>query len=193
MGEFVGRPGGDEFTLAVSGLRDGWVAERIARRLRETLSEPLEIAGRKVSLTASIGIAVCPEGGMDADELLQQADLAMSRAKEHGRNNHQFFDVWMNEEAIHNLEIESGLRQALAQDESVVFYQPRVDLRSGSVTGVEALMRWRRPTGFLRAEDFIHVGEDCGSSYRSASGCCAEPAWRRVSGSSAAESPRPSR
>lgn len=160
----VGRPGGDEFTILLFEVASpsdaGYVAEKILERLRE----PINISGHNLVVTTSIGITVMPTDGRDANILMKNADLAMYRAKERGRNNYQFFREEMNTNAIKRLRIENELRQALEQEEFVLYYQPKVDIALQRMIGVESLIRWNHPeNGLLPPGEFIDVAEETGA------------------------------
>jgi diguanylate cyclase (GGDEF)-like protein/PAS domain S-box-containing protein len=158
----LARFGGDEFTLLCEDISDEAQAEQVARRVVSLLSEPFILDGREVFLTASIGIALA-DGEMDADTLLRSADAAMYRAKERGKARFEFFDKDARIRPAGSLETENALRRAMERDELVVFYQPEVDLATGSVMGVEALVRWNHPQrGIVLPDEFIGVAEESG-------------------------------
>lgn len=159
----VGRLGGDEFAVIL--VRDdpqaGAVA--VAHALLEALRQPFVLGGRSVVSTASIGISVYPNDAATAEQLMQYADTAMYQAKQGGRNASRFFTPQMNADALTRLELEMALRQALEHEEFELHYQPKVEIASGRVVGVEALLRWNRPGhGVVSPAEFIPVLEDCG-------------------------------
>jgi diguanylate cyclase (GGDEF)-like protein/PAS domain S-box-containing protein len=164
----VARFGGDEFVLL---LNQGAVAKLYAesqaaeqmRKLINTVSAPVELGGRIVTVGCSIGLAFYPQDGEDADTLIKHADTAMYRAKELGRNGFQFFTAALQERASEQLQLGASLRQALERDEFELHYQPQVSLRSGKVVGVEALLRWRHPQlGLVGPGHFIAFAEETG-------------------------------
>jgi diguanylate cyclase (GGDEF)-like protein/PAS domain S-box-containing protein len=159
----VSRLGGDEFVIILSEVahaRDGGIK---AGNILKAISAPYEIDEHKISITASIGITTYPDDGEDATTLMKNADLAMYQAKEKGRNNCQFFEPAMNVRAVERQEIETSLRFALDRHEFVMHYQPKVSLKTGKITGVEALIRWQHPNrGLIGPSQFISVAEDCG-------------------------------
>ena len=159
----VSRLGGDEFGLVLMTPRDPEFAAKVATSIQDTLSEPFEVVGHAVSTTASIGITVYPVDTTDLHSLVRYADLAMYEAKQDGRNGYRFYTEAMNLRVREKLELELALRGALAREEFELHYQPKVCLRSGRWTGVEALLRWHRPGhGLVSPAQFIPVLEDTG-------------------------------
>ena len=159
----VSRQGGDEFLIILGGLTDDEAATTAAVKILDQLSAPFVIAGVEVSTTGSLGIAVFPRDGADADSLLKHADLAMYRAKDAGRNAFRFFDAEMNNSVVEHLQLTTGIRQALRNNEFTLHYQPQFALGSGSIVGAEALIRWRHDTlGFIPPAKFIPVAERSG-------------------------------
>ena len=159
----VGRLGGDEFVVVLSEVVHCQDAAISADKLLISLNLPYTIDAHAVHTTASIGIATFPDDGPDADTLLKNADAAMYHAKECGRNQHHFYERNMNRLARERQALEGGLRRALSQEEFVLHYQPIVDLRTGTIKGVESLIRWRHPDhGVVPAAPFIRVAEQCG-------------------------------
>ena len=162
-GDTVGRLGGDEFAIALAHLAKPEDAGAVAHKIVAALSLPFELAGQQVYVSASIGISICPADGTEPDKLLKNADTAMYRAKEAGRNTHQFYLAEMNERAIERLKIETQLRGALDRREFLLHYQPKVDLASGRISGFEALLRWQHPErGLVPPAEFISILEDTG-------------------------------
>jgi diguanylate cyclase (GGDEF)-like protein len=160
-GELVARFGGDEFVVLLPELRRAEDAFTVARRIVTELARPYEIDGREVFTTVSVGIATHPEDGAEPELLLKHADTAMYDVKENGKNGIRMFTASMNRRAQERLEIESGLRGAISRDELTLLYQPKVTVQSGTVRGVEALLRWKKPGGRLVSPaDFITVVED---------------------------------
>ncbi len=159
----VARLGGDEFTVLLPHVEDGAEAARIAQRLVDAIALPFEISGHQVFLGVSIGIAVFPQDGADPETLIRHADLAMACAKRDGGSAAHFFEPAMNQSAFERLVLENELRDAVNKDQLVVFYQPKIDMRDGSVAGAEALVRWQHPTaGLLSPGAFIEAAEECG-------------------------------
>jgi len=158
----VARLGGDEFIFAMPGFHTAAAAE-VARRLIDVFARPFEVAGHELTITPSLGISIYPHDGQDLETLLKNADTAMYRAKEIGRNTFQFYATEMNTATLDRLLMESNLRRALAQGEFILQYQPLVNLRTGLVIGVEALIRWQHPElGTIMPDNFIHVAEETG-------------------------------
>ena len=159
----VSRQGGDEFIVLLSEINHAKDATLIGEKMRLAVGEPYQIADHYVHLSASIGVSVFPGDGEDAQSLIQSADTAMYHAKEKGRNNCQFFKKEMNQRALERQAITEDLRHAVARGEFFLEYQPKINLHSGAITGIEALIRWRHPTqGLLYPERFIPIAEDCG-------------------------------
>jgi diguanylate cyclase (GGDEF)-like protein len=159
----VARLGGDEFTVLLEDVRSVEEVSRIADKLLRSISERAEVAGHELHLSTSIGITVYPLDDHDADTLLRNADLAMYHAKQEGRNNVQFFSPDMSERTEKRVDLLGRLRGAVARNELQLYYQPQVDVRSGSVIGVEALLRWNdRERGLIEPAEFIPLAEDSG-------------------------------
>lgn len=171
----VGRLGGDEFGLTLrlqNGPRD---AAAVAAKVGAALRRPFDVDGSEVIVSASIGIALHPGDGSDPDTLIQYADTAMYRAKESGRDRFRFFTAQMNADLRAQLEMEIAIRHAVERDEFVLHYQPKVDLGSGRVCGVEALLRWARPGhGLVSPAEFIPILESTGLIVRVGSWVLAE-------------------
>src|SRR4029077_20257589 len=159
----LARLGGDEFTVLLTNLRDVQDAGKVARRILESLAQSFFIEGREIFVTASVGIAIFPVDGDSVDALLKNADSAMYHAKEHGRNNVQFYSNTFNAAAHERLILEGELRHALEREEFVVYYQPQIDLRKSGLIGAEALVRWQHPQrGLLHPADFLPAAMDTG-------------------------------
>lgn len=162
-GDTVARLGGDEFVVVVNDQSNEELVFRTVQRMSAKLGEPLVIDGHELTVTCSAGIALYPQDGADVETLLRNADAAMYRAKEHGRNNFQFYTSEMNERISERLTLESALRRALERNEFLLNYQQKFDLASGAPCGAEALVRWHHPElGFLRPERFIPLAEETG-------------------------------
>jgi diguanylate cyclase (GGDEF)-like protein len=160
--DFVARLGGDEFAVILSHPPASHAAGRVAGKLLKTLAESFKLQHRRYAISASIGISVYPDDGLDANTLLRQADLAMYQAKQR-RSGFEYFSDELNTVAQQQLSLESGLRQALDRAELALVYQPKVDLASGRVVGLEALVRWLpRSGGIISPDQFIPVAEETG-------------------------------
>ncbi|WP_415034382.1 putative bifunctional diguanylate cyclase/phosphodiesterase [Azonexus sp.] len=161
--DLVARLGGDEFVVVLAGLTPGHAAGQVAEKIVSALGAPYVLGEHSLYATPSIGVAVFPGDGKDRESLLKNAESAMYQAKADGRNNFRFFDAGMNSVALERLEIEHALRLALAADEFVLHFQPVIDVASGAVSSVEALVRWQHPTrGLLPPGVFIGVAEETG-------------------------------
>jgi diguanylate cyclase (GGDEF)-like protein/PAS domain S-box-containing protein len=159
----VSRQGGDEFVILLSEITHPEDAATSARKILLSLNALHSVEGHELHIDASIGISIYPEDGEDAETLIRNADMAMYHAKEHGRNNCQFFKAEMNLKAVERQSLEAGLRLALEREEFLLQYQPKIDLETGEITGVEALIRWRqRERGLVPPSQFVPVAEDCG-------------------------------
>ena len=159
----VARMGGDEFTLFVQDVKTAENACLVAQKIGSELADLYLIEGKEVFVTASIGIALFPEDGMTVDELLRCADTAMYQAKENGKNHFEFYSKEMNVRTSQRLEMQKHLCQALERDELELYYQPKVAVASGRVTGMEALVRWRHPDqGMIPPGRFISLAEESG-------------------------------
>ncbi|WBQ10023.1 EAL domain-containing protein [Hyphomonadaceae bacterium ML37] len=159
----VARLGGDEFTVLLPKVNDPADAARLARRIIDSVRRPFEISGHQVFLGLSAGIALFPRDGDDPETLLRHADLAMAAAKRSGGNAYEYFEASMNRSAFERLVLENELREAVRDDQLVVFYQPKISFADGSIAGSEALVRWRHPTaGMLAPGAFIQAAEECG-------------------------------
>jgi diguanylate cyclase (GGDEF)-like protein/PAS domain S-box-containing protein len=159
----VSRQGGDEFVILLSEIENADGAAASAKKILLSLSGPHSIAGVDLHIDGSIGISVYPGDGEDAETLIKSADTTLYYAKEHGRNNIQFFEAQMNHRAVERQSLESSLRRAIERGEFLLHYQPKVDLDTGEVTGVEALIRWLHPDrGLVPPSQFIPIAEDSG-------------------------------
>ncbi|WP_246813893.1 putative bifunctional diguanylate cyclase/phosphodiesterase [Noviherbaspirillum massiliense] len=162
-GDVIGRLGGDEFTVLLDDPAGSGAAAKQAERLISCIAQPFVIDGQEVFVTASIGIASYPMDGQDAATLLKNADAAMYRAKQRGKNTFQFFESNMTAQAIAQMLLENSLRHALERGEFELYYQPQFASVSGTITGVEALLRWHRPGhGLVLPTSFITLAEQNG-------------------------------
>ena len=159
----VSRQGGDEFVVLLSEAEQWEDAAIVATRMLHAVAEAHSIDQRDLHITTSIGVSVYPDDGRDAETLIKNADTAMYQAKENGKQSFQFFKPAMNVRAVERQSIEESLRRALERDEFVLHYQPKVDLRTGAITGAEALLRWTHPErGLVSPAQFIPIAEDSG-------------------------------
>ena len=180
----VTRSGGDEFVAVLSDV-DAAGAAAVAKRIARTFAEPFALGERQVSVTASIGIAVYPDDGPTAEDLLHKADAAMYHAKAQGRNGHTFYSHDIQDRAIRRMQLESDLHLAIKSGEFVLHYQPKLDLHTGAVSGAEALLRWRRGSDgtLVSPGEFIPVAEESGlivpmGDWILRTACAQTAAWR---------------
>jgi len=161
--EIVGRLGGDEFLIIIPDLKETQDAVILSQAVLDALAPAFDIKGRVLFVTPSIGIALYPSDGEDFPALMRNADTAMYSAKSSGGGTYHFFTKTMNESAMARLVIENDLREALVKDEFELHYQPKVDLRTNQVCGLEALIRWKQPgRGYISPMQFIPVAEETG-------------------------------
>jgi diguanylate cyclase (GGDEF)-like protein/PAS domain S-box-containing protein len=159
----VSRQGGDEFVVLLSEVEQSEDAAIAARRMLKAVAEAHPIDKHDLHVTTSIGVSVYPDDGLDAETLIKNADTAMYQAKENGQQSYQFFKPAMNVRAVERQSIEESLRRALERQEFALHYQPKINLRTGQITGAEALLRWAHPIrGPVSPAQFIPVAEDCG-------------------------------
>jgi diguanylate cyclase (GGDEF)-like protein len=162
-GDTVARLGGDEFILILNDQTGQEVIYRAMQRIISRITEPVEVDGQELLVTASAGISLYPQDGPDVETLLKNADAAMYRAKEKGRNNFQFYTAEMNRQVNERLKMESSLRRALERNELELYYQPRIRIADGALVGCEALLRWQHPElGLTLPERFIGLAEETG-------------------------------
>ncbi|MCP5215544.1 MAG: EAL domain-containing protein [Pseudomonadales bacterium] len=162
-GDTVARIGGDEFVLLLEDIGSSYHAASIAEKVMRVFANCVQIGGREIQTTASMGISLYPQDGKDAAELLRNADAAMYRAKDEGRNTFEFYTEELTRNAFERVLLENSLRQALIQEQFVLFYQPQVDIASGKIIGAEALIRWQHPEqGLVSPVKFIPIAEECG-------------------------------
>ncbi|HMJ52602.1 MAG TPA: EAL domain-containing protein [Polyangiaceae bacterium] len=159
----VSRQGGDEFVVLLSELQQPEDAAIAARRMLQAVAEAHAVDEHEIHVTTSIGVSIYPEDGTDAETLVKNADTAMYQAKENGRQNYQYFTPAMNERAVERQSIEESLRRALERRQFALHYQPKINFKTGAITGAEALLRWTHPTrGSVSPMQFIPVAEACG-------------------------------
>jgi len=158
----IARMGGDEFMLLLPEVKLLEDVVKVAEKILESLSEPFYLDHHEMYITASIGICLYPHDGDDGDTLLKNADVAMYRAKEQGRNHYQIYTQSMHDQAFEWMSMESGIRRAIAQSEFEVYYQPQLDLQTGKVICMEALIRWQTESGFISPNQFIPIAEEYG-------------------------------
>ncbi|MGO4478111.1 EAL domain-containing protein [Massilia sp. 2TAF26] len=159
----VARLSGDEFVVILSQHEDQPLTSDIVQRVMDSVAQPVMLGPKEFFVTCSIGVAAYPSDGTSAENLIEHADIAMYRAKKLGRNNFQFYTPAMNEESLERVRIESALRNALERNEFVLHYQPQVDLKTGQIVGMEALIRWKHPElGMVPPSRFVGVAEDTG-------------------------------
>ncbi len=183
-GDTVARLGGDEFVLILNDQTRDDVIFRAMQRINAKLNEPFVIDGKELYVTCSAGISLYPQDGTDVETLLKNADAAMYRAKEHGRNNFQFYTAEMNSKVNERLALEGSLRRALERKEFILHYQSKVDVKSGAIVGAEALLRWNHPERGLMAPDlFVPLAEETGlivqiGEWVLREACAQNKAWR---------------
>jgi diguanylate cyclase (GGDEF)-like protein len=159
----VARLGGDEFVVLLTGLTDEAQTAAVANRIRQSLGEPLDCGGHRLVVTPSIGIALYPQDGTDIEDLLVKADMAMYQAKDQGRNGIAFYGHSMAVRSLGRLELENDLRGAFQSGDFQIYYQPKIELSSGAIIGVEALLRWHHASrGWIAPDVFIPVAEETG-------------------------------
>lgn len=162
-GDTVSRLGGDEYILILPNVKEMHDVTTVAKKLIGLFSTPFLLMGHELYITASIGIALFPSDGDTVDALLKNADAAMYHAKEQGKNNYQFYSEEMNTRVFERMALETSLHRAIRQHEFLLYYQPRVDLRTGRISGVEALVRWNHPEmGLVPPARFIPLAEETG-------------------------------
>jgi diguanylate cyclase (GGDEF)-like protein len=162
-GDILARWGGDEFTILLSTITEVEDALEVANRILETLKDPFNIAGHELYVSTSIGISIYPEDGQAPGLLLQNADVALYRSKDQGRGSCQLYNIAMNSKAPELFTLEHHLRHALERDELRVYYQPKVNIQTGAIVGLEALIRWEHPEmGMVSPGTFIPLAEETG-------------------------------
>jgi predicted signal transduction protein with EAL and GGDEF domain len=162
-GDVIGRMGGDEFVVLVEEYAEPTQLAEVAKKVLETMTRPVMLQGRECQVTASLGISTFPDDGRDSQTLLKNADTAMYLVKQQGKNSFRFFSPQLNVHLMERMSLEAGLRRAVERGELQLLYQPRVGMRDGKVSAVEALLRWRHPTqGVINPAEFVPVAEDAG-------------------------------
>jgi diguanylate cyclase (GGDEF)-like protein len=183
--DVVARLGGDEFVVILEETAERHDVERVAGELLSALSQPLQLSGHECQTTASIGIAMYPSDGAEMQTLTKNADMAMYLAKEDGKNGFRFFTREIKAQSIERLTLETALRRALERDQFSLHYQPKVDMASGQITGVEALLRWTHPDlGMVSPAQFIPLAEEIGlivpiGRWVLKGACAQNMAWQR--------------
>ena len=161
--DLVARLGGDEFVILLPDISSSTDAAHVADKVLSSVAEPYSINGQQLRTSTSIGICLYPNDATEAQELVKKADVAMYHAKAQGRNNYQFFTEKMQQAAMWRIGIENDLRVALEQQQFMLYYQPQLDLLTGKLVGVEALVRWQHPTrGLVSPMEFISIAEETG-------------------------------
>ncbi|HXE95136.1 MAG TPA: EAL domain-containing protein [Dongiaceae bacterium] len=159
----IARLGGDEFIVVIPDLLEGSYVTTVAQKILDLISTPFLVRDVELNTSASIGISLYPDDGISNEELIANADVAMYRSKESGRNNYQFFAPEMNDSAYERLTMENNLRRALERQEFVLYYQPQVNSETGRIIGAEALVRWKHPEmGLVPPGMFIPIAEESG-------------------------------
>jgi predicted signal transduction protein with EAL and GGDEF domain len=184
--DVLARLGGDEFVVLVQEVPDREHAAAVARKLLSAAIKPIELMGQECRVTASVGISLYPSDGNDEQVLMKNADSAMYHAKEEGKNNFQFYSSEISSQTLERLTLESNLRRALERQEFSLAYQAKVDLKSGRITGVEALLRWSNAElGSVSPATFIPVAEETGlivhiGRWVLKTACLQNVAWQRA-------------
>lgn len=159
--DMVSRQGGDEFTILLNEISHKKEVISLINQLQTIVSKPIILNGQELHVSMSIGVALYPKDGVSAEELLKNADMAMYKAKETGRNNYKFYSTEMNETISRKMELENGLRKAITNDEFVLHYQPQVSLETGKIIGMESLIRWNKNnSGMISPGEFIPLAEE---------------------------------
>ncbi len=180
----VARLGGDEFVVLVEDCADPRELNAIAQNILNAVGRPYTLSGREFHVTASIGISTYPADGLDPASLLKNADIAMYLAKDRGKNNFQFYSPQQNAHSFERLALESALRHALERREFVLHYQPKIDIATNRIVGVEALLRWNHPDlGMVTPNQFIPLAEETGlivpiGRWVLRTACAQSAAWR---------------
>lgn len=161
--DYLARIGGDEFTFIIPNISNKEIAARIAKRILSLFNDPFKVSGREIFISTSIGIAFCPDDGKDVETLLKNADAAMYKAKEEGKNTFRYYSADMNKKAKERIHTETKLRYAIKGHEFLLHYQPQFDIATSRLSGMEALIRWEdKETGLVSPKDFIPLAEETG-------------------------------
>ena len=180
----VARLSGDEFVVILNEHADEPLCPAVVQRIMDAVAQPVMLGNKEFFVTCSVGVAVFPTEGTLSENLIEHADIAMYRAKKLGRNNFQFFTPSMNDEAMERVRIEGALRNALERDEFVLHYQPQVDMKTGQIVGMEALIRWNHPElGMVPPGRFVGVAEETGlivpiGAWVMRTACAQNKAWQ---------------
>ena len=162
-GDTVARIGGDEFAVVLAEIARADDAGAVAQKVIDAMAPPMQLEGHEVFVSVSVGIAAFPADGADGETLMKNADAAMFKAKQVGRASYQYYTAQMNERAMEKLLLENDLRRALERDEFHLYYQPKQDMKSGRIVGLEALLRWEHPRhGVMAPTQFVPLLEDSG-------------------------------
>ena len=181
----LARLGGDEFIIILVNMQDNLDLKNLASKVLKSLGKPFQIGEHELFVTTSVGISLYPGDGQQAEGLIKKADIAMYHAKAVGRNNYQFYHPRMDEDAERRLVLANGIRKALEREEFSIHYQPKIDILNGSVTAMEALVRWQHPElGLLPPSEFIPLAEETGlilplGEWVLRRACAENAAWRR--------------
>jgi len=160
----IARQGGDEFVVILTEISDVSAAARIAQEVVDTFCDPFHLGGQELFVSSSIGISVYPDDGDNADRLVRNADAALYFAKENGKNGYKIYNPELNRKAMERLKLENAIRRALKENEFVLYYQPKVNVKTSRIVCLEALIRWNHPEfGLLLPADFIALAEETGS------------------------------
>lgn len=184
--DVVARLGGDEFVVLLQEIEGPDQAGTVARKLLSALTKPIQLGDQDYRVTGSVGIAMYPSDGEDETSLMKSADMAMYLAKEEGRNNYQFYSQNIQKRSVERLALETNLRQAVEQEQFFLHYQPKLDMRTGAISGVEALIRWQSPSlGMVSPAQFIPLAEETGlivpiGKWVLRAACAQSVAWQRA-------------